>query len=76
MATTNPGQAVVARLDPGKSRAYNPRVFQVESPPCKKCHAGSLDFKLFEDLDGTGTDWIQWYCQNEECGYYFNVEIL
>jgi hypothetical protein len=59
-----------------KSYNYDPRVFQVENPPCKKCHASSLEFKLFEDLDGTGTDWIQWYCQSDGCGNYINVEIL
>jgi hypothetical protein len=59
-----------------KSYNYDPSVFKVENPTCNKCHAGSLDFKLFEDLDGSGADWIQWYCKNDDCGYYINVEIL
>jgi len=35
-----------------------------------------MDFKLFENFEGTGTDWVQWCCKNIACGFYFNVEIL
>ncbi len=55
--------------------AFDGRVFQVEDPPCGKCHSG-MDFKLYENYDGSGTDWVQWSCKNANCGSNFIVEIL
>ena len=51
-------------------------VFQVKDPPCMKCHSSALDFKLYENLNDTGVDWVQWYCKREDCGFYINVEIV
>nr|MDO8109465.1 hypothetical protein [Candidatus Sigynarchaeota archaeon] len=55
---------------------FNPDVFKVKEPPCIKCHENDLDFKLFEDVNGDGLDWVQWYCKNTSCGYYMNVELV
>ncbi len=55
---------------------YDPSVFRVRDPPCGKCHGHDLDFKLYENYNGTGIDWVQWYCKNSHCGHYINVEIL
>ncbi|HME55602.1 MAG TPA: hypothetical protein VKM55_25575 [Candidatus Lokiarchaeia archaeon] len=54
---------------------YDASVFRVKDPPCAKCHE-SMDFKLYEDFNGSGLDWLQWYCKQATCGYYFNVELL
>ncbi len=53
---------------------YDRSVFRVRDPPCAKCHGHNLDFKLYENYGGSGTDWVQWYCIL--CGHYINVEIL
>ena len=57
------------------STVFDRRVFQVEDPPCEKCHSG-MDFRLYENYEGTGTDWVQWCCKNASCAFCFNVEIL
>ena len=54
---------------------YIEEIFQVHEPPCDTCHK-ELDFKLFENYNDSGMDWVQWYCKKENCGFYFNVEIL
>jgi len=54
---------------------FDARVFNVKDPVCMNCHAGHLDFKLYEDYGGPGVDWLQWYC-TQNCGYYLNVEIV
>lgn len=54
---------------------YEPSVFGVRDPPCGICHE-EMDFKIFENYNGTGTDWLQWCCKNLDCGSCFNVEIL
>jgi hypothetical protein len=53
---------------------YDPSVFRVRDPPCGNCHLNDLDFKLYENYNDTGMDWVQWYCHI--CGHYINVEIL
>ncbi len=57
------------------SEKYDASVFKVKEPECKNCHAGHLEFKIFENFNGNGIDWLQWYC-TQNCGYYMNVEIV
>ena len=54
---------------------YDPRVFRVKDPPCVKCH-DSMDFIFYANFNGSGLDWLQFYCKNSNCGYFFNVELL
>jgi len=54
---------------------FDERVFNVKDPLCTKCHSAALDFKLFEDYDGSGTEFVEWYCKHENCGFYVDVEI-
>ncbi len=49
------------------------QVFKVHDPPCPACK-NDMDFNMFIDYQGTGQDWIQWFCIY--CGYMKNVEIL
>jgi len=56
------------------SHPFDSRVFQVQEPHCKNCN-GEIEFTLIENLNGTGIDWIQWYCKNK-CGYYYNVQLI
>nr|MDO8109464.1 hypothetical protein [Candidatus Sigynarchaeota archaeon] len=55
---------------------YTPDVFKVNDPPCDKCHQGGMDFKLFENFNGDGLDWVQWFCKNDNCGHFINVELV
>ncbi|MEX2684387.1 MAG: hypothetical protein Q6373_022640 [Candidatus Sigynarchaeota archaeon] len=48
----------------------------MKDPPCGKCHEYSMDFKLYENFNHTGIDWVQWFCKSVNCGHYINVEIL
>ena len=54
---------------------FDETVFQVKTPECLKCHEAPLEFKLYENYDEAGNDWLQWYCTHN-CGYYINVEII
>jgi hypothetical protein len=58
------------------SNNFDGSVFKVKDPPCIKCHSPALDFKLYENYDGSGMDWVQWYCKHANCGFYINVEIV
>nr|MDO8112853.1 hypothetical protein [Candidatus Sigynarchaeota archaeon] len=62
-------------LDPKKKiRNYKAEVCHVPDPPCPGCKK-EIDFSIFENFQGTGTDWIQWRCKSG-CGFFKNVEIL
>jgi len=54
---------------------YDSTVFNAPGPRCKNDN-GTLDFKIFENYLNSGIDWIQWYCTNDDCNYYINVEII
>ncbi|HME56312.1 MAG TPA: hypothetical protein VKM55_29200 [Candidatus Lokiarchaeia archaeon] len=54
---------------------FDSSVFNVKDPVCAKCRSSVLDFKLYENYNGAGTDWLQWFCTNH-CGYFINVEIV
>jgi hypothetical protein len=54
---------------------FDGSVFSVKEPECTKCHSGYLNFKLYENFNGAGADWLQWYC-TQNCGFYMNVEIV
>ncbi|HME56364.1 MAG TPA: hypothetical protein VKM55_29465 [Candidatus Lokiarchaeia archaeon] len=56
------------------SHPFDPSVFQVHDPHCQQC-SSDLEFTIVEDLNGTGTDWIQWYCKSN-CGFYYNVQLI
>ena len=55
---------------------FDPSVFKVAEPPCAKCKSKDMDFKLYTNFEGTGMDWVQWYCKKRDCGYYVNIEIV
>ncbi len=57
------------------SVTFDRNVFQIRDPPCMKCHE-EMDFKLFENFNNSGIDWLQWCCRNTNCGTCINVEIL
>ncbi len=54
-------------------RKFEPAVFFVNNPKCKRC-AADLEFRLFENFEQTGLDWIPWYC-SRGCGFHFAIEI-
>lgn len=53
---------------------FDPSVFRVMDPPCDLCHAADLDFRIYENYNDSGIDWLQWFCEN--CGNCRNVEIV
>nr|MDO8114089.1 hypothetical protein [Candidatus Sigynarchaeota archaeon] len=57
-------------------KKFEPTVFMVKDPPCQKCHESEMDFKLVENVNGDGLDWVQWYCKNNQCGHYINIELV
>jgi hypothetical protein len=57
------------------SENFDETVFQVKEPKCLKCQKAPLEFKIYENYNDAGNDWLQWYCTNN-CGYYMNVEII
>nr|MDO8116187.1 hypothetical protein [Candidatus Sigynarchaeota archaeon] len=55
------------------ARACDPAVFVINDPKCPLCDAG-LDFTVHENYEGTGIDWITWYCK-DGCGFYLSAPI-
>jgi len=72
----NPSQIVGHHFQAyqNNTRFFDEAVFKVQDPPCPCCQ-DEMDFLIFENFEGTGTDWIQWRCKND-CGFFKNIEIL